>query len=119
MKIGGPKSDWYIPRDWRFFFFLHFAPFLVFFIAATLATVFMSAAHGDPALLWAALVLGCVGLALLFMARLPLYRQGNYFSFGPRLLSPGHKKLYWISYGLIGTSILIMVLLAVVLQNRR
>jgi hypothetical protein len=117
MKIGNPKSDSYIPRDWRLILFLHFAPIPILLLAATLATLFASAAHGDPTLLWAALLLACVGVVLLFTARLSLYRQGNYFSFGPRLLSPGHKRLYWISYAFIATSILIMALLLILLRN--
>jgi hypothetical protein len=117
MKIGNPKSDSYIPRDWRFFFFLHLAPFPIGFVACLLMTLFLPAAHGDPTLLWAALALASVGVVLLFTARLPLYRQGKYFSFGPRLLSPGHKRLYWISYAFIATSILIMALLLILLRN--
>jgi hypothetical protein len=46
-----------------------------------------------------------------------IYRQGKYFSFGPRLLPPGHKKLYWTAYAFIATSIFIMVLLLIVLRN--
>lgn len=38
--------------------------------------------------------LACAGVVLLFLARLPLYRQGRFSQFGPRGLDPGHRRLY-------------------------
>jgi hypothetical protein len=79
-------------------------------------TPFLPVAGGDSTFLWVALIIGCIGVALLFKARLPLYRQGKYFSFGPRQLSPEQRRLYWISYAFIAASFLIMVLLLIVVR---
>ena len=56
MKIGGPKSDLHIPRDWRFNLFIHFGTIPLLLIAAILLA---SGAHGDPILLWVALFTCC------------------------------------------------------------
>src|SRR5437016_805437 len=40
---------------------------------------------------------GVAGIVLLFWARLPLYRQQQYFRFGPRLLDAAHRRMYWIA----------------------
>src|SRR4051812_4395602 len=37
---------------------------------------------------------GAIGVVILFFARLPLYRQGRFFSFGPSELDPLHRRLY-------------------------
>lgn len=117
MKITDPKSDWYIPPDWRFILSWHF----IVIPSAILGSIFLialsRAAQGDTKLFWVAFVIGIIGIVLLFLARLPLYRQRNYLSFGPHALSSGYRQLYWISYGFIGTSIAIMVLLLIILDK--
>ncbi|MBI5687648.1 MAG: hypothetical protein HZC54_21465 [Verrucomicrobia bacterium] len=65
----------------------------------------------------AAVAAGVAGVATLFYARLPLYRRGQFFSFGPRLLDARHRKLYWRAYGLIAVSVVVMVALLVALRR--
>jgi hypothetical protein len=60
-----------------------------------------------------ALALGVVGILLLFLARLPLYRRRQFFSFGPRQLDRPHRKLYWWAYGFVVVSIFLLVKLLV------
>lgn len=60
------------------------------------------------AFVWLSLALGLIGIALLFLARLPLYRQGRFLSIGPGRLDRAHKRLYWCAYGFIGASIALM-----------
>ena len=117
MKMSNPRSDGYIPRDWLAIVAINLAPVLVFLLAAILLPPLLNTAHGDPTFLLGAIAIGCIGVVLLFIAKLPLYRQHEYFSFGPRRLSPGRRRLYWISYGFIGTSILIMTLLLIILRK--
>jgi hypothetical protein len=54
------------------------------------------------------------GVVLLFLARLPLYRQRRFFAFGPKLLDESHRRLYRWAYGFIclGGLLLLLTLLA-------
>ncbi len=71
---------------------------------------------GDRSLLHIALCLGGAGSLLLLAARLPLYRQHRFFTFGPRSLTGIHRKLYYAAYCLILPSV---ALLALLLLNLR
>lgn len=117
MNVRDPHSDWYIPPDWR----LILSWYVIVLPTAILTAMFMAAlgaaAQGDTTLPWIAFVIGAVGITMLFFARLPLYRQRRFFSFGPQALPAGHRRLYWIAYGVIGASIAIMTLLLVVLPE--
>lgn len=115
MKISDPKSDWYIPPDWRFILSWHFIVMPAAILAAMFTVALLNAAQGDTTLVWVALLIGAIGVSMLFFARLPLYRQRNFLSFGPRALPAGHRKLYWTAYGFIGVSVAIMALLLMVL----
>jgi hypothetical protein len=55
--------------------------------------------------------LGVVGIGLLFFARLPLYRQRRFTTFGPRHLDSAHRKLYWRAYGFVAVSVALLALL--------
>ena len=112
MKTTDSRADWYIPPDWRAILRFHVITVPIALLLGVMFPIGLSrAAKGDTTLLWVALGMGVAGVLLLFLARLPLYRQGKFLSFGPRALPAGHRRLYWIAYGLIGTSVAIMVLL--------
>ena len=66
---------------------------------------------GDTSLLHFALWLGGIGSALLFAARLPLYRQRRFFSLGPKPLTGVHRKLYYAAYCFIVPSVALLALL--------
>jgi hypothetical protein len=70
--------------------------------------------NGDMTLLWIALGLGCIGTAILFLARRPLYRERRFHQLGPRGLNPLHKRLYKWAWCFIGLSIALLGLLLVV-----
>jgi hypothetical protein len=74
------KSDWAFPVD--------LAALISMPIFSILGILFAIQIHrtsqGDPTLLVLAVALGLAGACLLFAARLPLYRQRKFFSFGPR-----------------------------------
>lgn len=59
-------------------------------------------------LFWSGLGLGCVGAILLYFARLPLYRQRRYFTFGPKALPPSHRKTYWLAYAFVIASVFLL-----------
>ena len=71
--------------------------------------------RGDLTLCWIAVSIAIAGLFLLFTARLPLYRQGKFFTFASRTLPERHKIVYRIAYYLIVVSVVIMLLLIAML----
>jgi hypothetical protein len=101
------KSDWAFPVD--------MAALLGMPIFAILGILFAAQVHnarrGDPTLLLVAVGLGLIGTCLLFGARLPLYRQRKFLSFGPRELDHRHRKLYKAAYLFIIPSIALLVLM--------
>jgi hypothetical protein len=60
-------------------------------------------------LVYLAVALAAVGLALLVAARLPLYRQRRFMTFGPRFLDPQHRRLYWRGYAFIVVSVVFLI----------
>lgn len=117
MKISDPNSNWYVPPDWRLILSSHFVFIPIMILTSLFFTALGQATRGNPTLLWVALAIGVVGVILLFLARLPLYREKKFLTIGPKALPPGRRKLYWISYGFIGTSIAIMAMLLAVLTQ--
>lgn len=49
-----------------------------------------------------------LGAILLFIARLPLYKQRRYLTFGPGQLDRAHRRIYWLSYIFILAGLLIL-----------
>jgi hypothetical protein len=60
-------------------------------------------------LFYVALGIGSLGIFLLFFARLPLYRQHRFWTFGPRELPSLNRKLYWLSYLFVVASVLLFL----------
>ena len=77
-----------------------------------LMSVINAGETGDITWLWIAIALGCIGIVLLFLARLPLYRDGRFIQFGPRGLDDKHRQLYGWAWCFIGTSIGLLALLS-------
>jgi hypothetical protein len=59
-------------------------------------------------LYWSGLGVGGLGVLLLFLARLPLYRQRRFFTLGSKALPELHRKLYKIAYGVVISSVLLL-----------
>ena len=115
MKFGRPER--HFPRDMLFLFGLQvIGPAIVLIIVGCFLPVVLSTRQGDLRLFWIALVLAVTGLLLLFIARLPLYRQGKYFTFGSKALPEGRRRMYRIAYVFIGLSAAIMLLLLALLK---
>ena len=109
------ESDWYIPGDWIALLGFHLTA-IIGICAGCFLPWLGAARQGNPAPFYASLVLAVAGVMLLFLARLPLYRQRKFFTFGSRHLSGVHKKLYRLAYWFIGASIVIMLLLLNILR---
>ncbi len=57
--------------------------------------------------------LSFIGLILLIISKISLFRRGIWFSFGPKLMSREYARLYKLSYILIGVGFLLMLLIAI------
>src|SRR5437763_194788 len=90
---------------------------LVGIVASVVLPILQRIRRADSwAVFGVAVLAGALGVLLLFLARLPLYRQRQFFTFGPRLLGAAHRRLYWLSYCFVGVSVLLLVGLLAVLR---
>ena len=72
---------------------------------------------GNPALLILGLGLGTLGVLLLLMARIPLYRQRRFLTVGPRELPGVYRKLYYAAYCCLIPSTLLLGVLALYVRR--
>ena len=104
------SSDWYFPPDVA----AVLGPILAILVFLYVSFgVSMAKRFGDTSLFHFALFLGGIGAVLLFLARLPLYRQRRFFTLGPRSLSGIHRKLYYAAYLFIVPSAALLLVLLV------
>lgn len=103
------NSDWYIPPDllWSL------GPFIVVVCVSILASMLLpilgKLKSGDMRALYGfGLGTGVLGAILLFVARLPLYKQRRFWTFGPMQLDRNHRRLYWLAYVLVAASLLLL-----------
>ena len=80
-------------------------PFITLVFSVLFTWLFTSRA----AIIWMAAFPGFIGLLMLTWARLPLYRQRHFFSFGPAGLDARHRRIYWRAYVFIAISVLALV----------
>ena len=108
------KSDWSpLPPD---MVALIFSPLIILGVAMLTTSLFWCLLHGGVLEVFAVgIVAGIIGVVLLFLARLPLYRSGQLFTFGPRLLDISHRRLYRWAYAFVAASVLMLTLLLVFL----
>ena len=110
-------SDWYVPPDIAVVYGLPFLIIPIGLLAALLLTLLSGARNnGDFTLLYMAFAPSAVGISLLALARMPLYRQRRFFTFGSRALDEGHRRLYRWAYRFIGVSVLLMSFLLLALR---
>ena len=108
------KSYWRIPRDWMVLLPISLGPVILGMILAVFLPALFGARQGDPTLVLTAVVLGLIGLVLLLVAKLPLYRQGMLLTFGAKALPGRRRTLYAVAYVFLGLSAgLFLLLLAV------
>ncbi len=108
------KSDWSpLPPD---MVAIIFSPFIIAGIALLTVSLFWRMMRGGVLAVFAVgLAAGIIGIALLFLARLPLYRSGQFLTFGPRLLDAPHRRLYRWAYFFVAVSVFVLGLLLVFL----
>lgn len=83
-------------------------------LSSWIGTAFFNAKRsGDMKLIWIGFALALVGVLLLCLARLPLYRQGCFLTFGRKDLDEPHRRLYLWAYRLIIPSVCLLVSLLI------
>lgn len=103
---GGKRHLWQIDTE----------PFTVMSVLAFAAVVAGMGLILRPAMTgWLSVVLLLSGLACLILAKVSLYRQGIWLSFGPGRMSSGYASLYRVAHVLMGLGVLLMLLLLSVL----
>lgn len=115
-KPSDNKSRVDFPAD----FFALFSSAIITLIFAVftglLFTPLFHARTGDATILWVAIVLTTIGIVLLFVARLPLYRQRRFLTLGPCTLDERHRMIYRWAYRFIGASLILLVMLHLALR---
>jgi type IV secretory pathway VirB3-like protein len=92
-----PSND---PNSWYFppVLGLSLIPVVSAVGVAVILSVVNSLRTGELTIPLLAMSFASVGVVLLFLARLPLYRQRRFFAFGSRLLDEPHRRLYRWAY---------------------
>jgi hypothetical protein len=97
----GKRTMWQIDTD----------PVAILPIAGLIATIISVHLFAHPTIAVSLpFVLALGGLAGLIVAKISLYRQGIWFSFGCGLMSRRHAILYKVAYLLMGLGMLLMLL---------
>jgi len=103
------SSDWYVPLDWIFLFgWMVILPVTAILASMLLPILAQLKTANILCLFWGGLGLGLLGIILLFFARLPLYRQSRFWTFGPGALPAFHRKLYWLAYAVVIAAVLLL-----------
>jgi hypothetical protein len=103
------NSDRYIPPDRRWILGMQFVVPCIMVLAGLLLPVVARLKAADVrALYGSGLGAGVVGAVLLFVARLPLYKQRRFWTIGPMPLDRKHRRIYWLAYGFVAASLLLL-----------
>jgi hypothetical protein len=102
-------SNWCIPADWLWHLGNLVMIACIGILSSTLLPVVVRLKTTDVATLYSVGVgVGFVGILLLFIARLPLYRQRKFWTVGPRELDQKHRRCYWSAYASVVLSLFLL-----------
>jgi len=110
------KSNRQFPHDFAFIFGSHFSLITVGLLAGLIVPLANSTIKGDPTLLAVACLGSLIGCVLLFLAKLPLYKKGVFFTMGRSMLPSRSRRLYCAAYFFILPSIALLILIYLVLR---
>jgi hypothetical protein len=102
-KNSGKSDNWYVPLvhatqlGWLL---------VVFFVLFAITGISWLTAFS---LFRLGLGLGGIGAALLLIARIPAYRLGHFFNFGPGSCPGIYRKIYFAAYVFIVPSIALLI----------
>ena len=103
------NSDWYIPPDWLWLM----GPFImlpcIVVLSSMLLPIVAKLQTADiRALYGLGLRAGVIGAGLLFVDRLPLYKQHRFWTIGPMQLDRKHRRIYWLAYAFVVAGLLLL-----------
>lgn len=102
-------SDWYVPRDWLCLLGMSGVPLVIGLLASILIPLVLRLKAGDlRALCGVGLGVGVISIVMLFVARLPLYKQRRFWSIGPTHLDRTHRRIYWLAYVFVVASLVLL-----------
>jgi hypothetical protein len=102
-------SDWYIPPDWLCLLGMSIVPLVIGLLASMLLPLVVRLKTGDlRALYGVGLGAGVISAVMLFVARLPLYKQRQFWTIGPMQLDRKHRRIYWLAYVFVAASLLLL-----------
>ena len=106
--MSSTQSDLYFPRDWlAVIIYMTGIPLLMGILMPTMAR----AMNTNPTYtMLASYAAGLSGVILLFLARLPLYRQGRFWTFGSKELDRPHRFFYNVAYVFIVVCIILILI---------
>ena len=111
------ESAWQFPPDIAALLGLYYIIIPMALVGGWLGpAIYNARSIGDRSALWGALALGGIGTVLLFLARLPLYRERRFLALGPSALDARHRRLYWWAWCFIAASIALLALLILILR---
>jgi hypothetical protein len=97
MKMKWDRADWRFPPDMGCLIVMP----LTAILAGMILPLLSAARRGDKTLFLLSLGISALGVILLFRARLPLYRQRRFFSFGSAALPEPQRRLYRYAWKVI------------------
>lgn len=100
----------YFPRDLVALFRLQLIPL------AALPIGWLVFRFREWSFVYLAIGFAVVGVILLVVARLPLYRRRCFFTFGPSELDASHRRLYRRGYGFVAISVFLFLFLVALLH---
>ena len=104
------KSSWYVPQDWLWHLGMLVNLVCIPVLAGMLLPVVARLKTTDIGTLYGVGVgAGVVGIFLLFIARLPLYRERRFWTVGPRQLDGKHRRVYWLAYACVTVGLLLLL----------
>ena len=103
------NSDWYIPPDWLWYLGSFIVIPCIAVLAGMLMPIVAKLQTADMRALYGfGLGAGVIGAVLLFVARLPLYKQRRFWTIGPMQLDRKHRRIYWLAYAFVMASLLLL-----------
>ena len=106
------KTDWQFPPDLGCLLVVPLVATLAGFIVPLLAI----ARQENTMFFLLAITVSAMGVFLLFLARLPLYREKRFFCLGSSALPESHRKLYRAAWKIILVGLGMLILLNIVMR---
>jgi hypothetical protein len=102
------NSDWYIPPDWHWYLGMFIVLPCIAVLASMLLPLVAQLKTADMRALYGfGLGAGVIGAVILFVVRLPLYRQRRFWTIGPMQLDRKYRRIYWLAYVFVAASLLL------------